>query len=147
METCFLKHCYPPGFKGKGKEKASSNTTPTATVNAILDASPQGSSTPPYGITQEQYTNILELLQQSKLNSQANSISTSPFVMHSHSSTTNGKSPNFWILDTGVTYRISYGNVLFINYINIIPVHVNLPDGSHIVASMYGSVVLSSSFT
>lgn len=63
--------------------------------------------------------------------------------MHSHSSTTSGKNPRHWILDTGATDHISYDITMFVNCKSIIHVHVNLPDGSHIVASMSGSVVLS----
>lgn len=65
--------------------------------------------------------------------------------MHSHSSTTNGKNPHLWILDTGENDHISYDINVFINCKNIIHVHVNLHDGSYIVASMYGSVVISPS--
>ncbi|KAI5408739.1 hypothetical protein KIW84_054538 [Lathyrus oleraceus] len=83
VETCFQKHGYPPGFKNKGKIPA------TATANSATEASPQGSTPSAFGFTQEQYNNILALLQQSKLNSTVNFVSTSPFVMNSHASNMN----------------------------------------------------------
>lgn len=48
VETCFLKHGYPPGFKGKGKTQSSntSNQTGVASVHAGLDE-----SQPSFGFT------------------------------------------------------------------------------------------------
>ncbi|CAI8588358.1 unnamed protein product [Vicia faba] len=57
VETCFLKHGYPPGFNGKGKT-SSSNQSLVASIHAGSDESP-----PSLGFTQEQYNNILALLQ------------------------------------------------------------------------------------
>ena len=67
--------------------------------------------------------------------------------MNSHSTTQNGKHVNLWILDTGATYHISFDKTAFLTCTNIIHVHVNLPDGSHITASMSGSVIVSPSLT
>ncbi|KAI5383808.1 hypothetical protein KIW84_070964 [Lathyrus oleraceus] len=63
--------------------------------------------------------------------------------MNSHSTTQNGKHANLWILDTGATYHISFDKTAFHTCFNIIHVHVNLPDGSHITASMSDSVIVS----
>lgn len=78
IETCFLKHGYPPGFKGGGKaQNASSRYQSVASVNAGPNE-----SQPIFGFTQEQYNNILELTRRSKITPKANSISTSPFIMN-----------------------------------------------------------------
>ncbi|KAI5417845.1 hypothetical protein KIW84_042459 [Lathyrus oleraceus] len=63
--------------------------------------------------------------------------------MNSHSTTHNGKHANLWILDTGATNHISFDKTAFLTCTNIIQVHVNLPDGSHITASMFGNVIVS----
>lgn len=67
--------------------------------------------------------------------------------MNSHSNTCLGKNPNLWILDTGATNHIEFNRNAFISCINIIPISVNLHDGSHIIASMSGSVIVSPSLT
>lgn len=67
--------------------------------------------------------------------------------MNSHSTTHNGKHANLWILDTGATDHISFDKTAFLTCTNIIQVHVNLPDGSHITASMFGNVIVSPSLT
>lgn len=148
VETCFMKHGYPPGFKGKTKFQNSGNNVQSATaVTAASEISPHGSTSSSFGFTQEQYNNIIELLQKSKPNPQANSISISPFAMNSHSTTQNGKHINLWILDTSATDHISFDKTVFHTCFSIIPVHVNLPDGSHSTASMYSSVTVSPSLT
>ncbi|KAI5432085.1 hypothetical protein KIW84_036007 [Lathyrus oleraceus] len=144
VETCFLKHGYPPGFKGKGKNQSSntSNQNVVASVHAGSDE-----SQPSFGFTQDQYNNILALIQQSQLTPQANSISPSPFGLNSHAYNDHGKNPNLWIFDTGATDHIAYDLASFESYKHIIPVHVSLPYSSQIIASMSGSIVLSPTLT
>ncbi|CAI8614803.1 unnamed protein product [Vicia faba] len=61
IETCFLKHGYPPNFKGKGKtQNTNSSYQSVAYVHVSCDE-----SQPSFVFTQEQY-NIIELLEQSK---------------------------------------------------------------------------------
>ncbi|KAI5387065.1 uncharacterized protein LOC127103018 [Lathyrus oleraceus] len=67
--------------------------------------------------------------------------------MNSHSTTKNGKHDNLWISDTGATNHISFDKTAFLTCTNIIHVHVNLPGGPHITASMSGSVIVSPSLT
>ncbi|XP_050915582.1 uncharacterized protein LOC127130653 [Lathyrus oleraceus] len=81
---------FPPGFKGKGEsQSAGNNPQSTVAVNITYDSSQQGSVASSFGFTQDKYNNVIELLQQSKPNPKANSISTYPFVMKSHLSTPN----------------------------------------------------------
>ncbi|XP_058762908.1 uncharacterized protein LOC131636299 [Vicia villosa] len=86
----------------KGKSKIQNTASPNATTNSSQSTSTASC----FDFTQDQYNNILELFQQSKSPPQANSISTSPFVLNSHSS--NGTSNNFslWILDTVLNYHL-----------------------------------------
>lgn len=111
VETCWLKHGTPPGYKNKGKNfSQSSHTVAAVDSSAQPDSQSSNAATPPFGLTQDQYNGILSIFQQS--NSQStpavNSVSTTPLALHSQSSTGNGKSPNFWILDTGATDHITY---------------------------------------
>ncbi|KAI5419510.1 hypothetical protein KIW84_043614 [Lathyrus oleraceus] len=108
LETSFQKHGYPPGL---------TPTPAAATANSATEASPQCSTPSAFGFTQEQYNNILALLQQSKLNFTVNSVSTSPFVMNSHASNMN------------------------------VPIPVSLPNGSQVVASISGTIAISPSLT
>ncbi|GAU32977.1 hypothetical protein TSUD_358440 [Trifolium subterraneum] len=114
VENCFVKHGYPPGYRGKGKYQQNSGSQANTTVNEA-----SGSTTSAFGFTQEQYNNIMEFLQQSKANSQpkANSVTTSPFVLNSHSSNAS------------------------------VPIPVSLPNGSQIFVSISGSIVISPSLT
>lgn len=56
VETCFIKHGYPPGFRNKAKSQGIS--TAAANTDSTSSASPQGSTTPSFGFTKEQYDNI-----------------------------------------------------------------------------------------
>lgn len=67
--------------------------------------------------------------------------------MHSHASNVNGKKPNLWILDTGATDHFSFNFSSFVEYKNIVPIPVSLPDGSQVVASVSGTVAISPSLT
>ncbi|XP_050897986.1 uncharacterized protein LOC127104886 [Lathyrus oleraceus] len=75
IDTCFIKHGFPPGFKNKSKCNGSGSHN-DATINSASKVYALGSTTSSYGFTQEKYNNILALVQQSKLPPTANSIST-----------------------------------------------------------------------
>lgn len=94
-----------------------------------------------------QYQNILELLQQPKTNPKANYISTSPFVLNSHSHNEPGKNSHLWILDTGATNHIAFDSTSFLSYKTIVPIHVSLPNGTHVTISISGSVAISPALT
>ncbi|KAI5427590.1 hypothetical protein KIW84_032843 [Lathyrus oleraceus] len=150
IDTSFIKHGYPPGFKHRSKGNVS-GPQQSATINNASDNSASSTSgstsgvsaNASYGLTQEQYNNILALLQHSKIPLTTNSVSTSPLVLNSLSSTANGKSLTLWILDTGATYHISFNLSAFTSYKSIVPISVTLPDGSQLSASISGSVHLT----
>lgn len=148
IDTCFIKNGYPPGFKHRSKGNVS-GPQQSATINNASDNSASSTSgvsaNASYGLTQEQYNNILALLQHSKIPSITNSVSTSPLVLNSLSSTANGKSLTLWILDTRATDHISFNLSAFTSYKSIIPIFVTLPDGSQLSASISGSVHLTPS--
>lgn len=147
VDNCFEKIGYPPGYKTNKSKNSSSSSQANNTSNAsALESTQQGSSAQSsFQFTQEMYQGILEALQQSKVGSQpkANSVTTSPFALHSPSSNPNGKNPSLWILDTGATDHITFDLSSLTTYQNIVPVPVSLPNGSQVLASISGSVVIS----
>ncbi|KHN34741.1 Retrovirus-related Pol polyprotein from transposon TNT 1-94, partial [Glycine soja] len=118
VDNCFEKIGYPPGYKTNKSKNSSSSSQANNTSNAsALESTQQGSS--------------------------AQSITTSPFALHSPSSNPNGKNPSLWILDTGATDHITFDLSSLTTYQNIVPVPVSLPNGSQVLASISGSVVIS----
>ncbi|XP_058772285.1 uncharacterized protein LOC131646175 [Vicia villosa] len=66
VETCFLKHGYPPRFKGKGKSNISnSQFKVVASIETSQLPLKKDSTQSTIFFTQEQYQSILELIQQS----------------------------------------------------------------------------------
>jgi hypothetical protein len=155
IDTCWILHGYPIGYKGKGKppsQKSQSNSVAASKpaqhdLSAQLDPSPPSSTKAPFGFTQEQYQGILGLFQQLKSQPTAasNSVSTSSFALNSQSSTGDGKRSTLWILDTGATDHITFNLNSFSTYKNIVPIPVSLPNGSQILASISGTVTISPS--
>ncbi|KAI5421811.1 hypothetical protein KIW84_045302 [Lathyrus oleraceus] len=152
IDTCFIKHGYPPGFKHRSKgnvsgpqQSATINNASDNSASSTSDSASGVSANASYGLTQEQYNNILALLQHSKIPSTTNSVSTSPLVLNFLSSTANGKSLTLWILDIGATYHISLNLSAFTSYKFIVPISVTLPDGSQLSISIFGSVHLTPS--
>lgn len=77
VETCFLLHGYPPGYQNKGPKSANLAVSEQKHTDAVQN---QGSvSSPSLNSIQEQYNQILQLLQHSNLQaSTSNIISTMP---------------------------------------------------------------------
>lgn len=76
-----------------------------------------------------------------------NSITSTLLVMNTHSSTQNGKSSIFWILDTSATYHITSILTSFSIYHTINPIYVTLHNSFDITTCISGSVVPSSLLT
>jgi len=108
VETFYQKHGFPPFIKPKSSVNASSHeASEVKPMNTVVKASSYSSSA---GITQEQYTHLVSLLQQSNLTA-----STSPLVssnhVNSHPTTSSGIntiSSNslhvtnpIWLIDSG----------------------------------------------
>lgn len=114
-----------------------------------------GQESPNFGFTAEQCHGLLTLLQQYQ--SQAplhasNQISTtkpssSASVQKSHLA---GKPSSLpfcsWILDSGATDHICSSLSFFVSYHEIRPIHVQLPNGSNVLASHLGSILISPNF-
>lgn len=95
VETCWIKHGYPIGYKGKGKNSSqSTHANSVAASNSTMSVSSTQSDSiakPHFGLTQEQYHGILGLFQQlkSQPSPASNSVSTSPLAFNSQSSNGN----------------------------------------------------------
>ncbi|PNX83771.1 hypothetical protein L195_g039819, partial [Trifolium pratense] len=139
VENCFEKIGYPPGYKTNKFKNSSSSQANNTSNTSNSESIQQGSSTQSnFQFTQEMYQGILEALQQSKLGPQpkANSVTTSPFALHSPSSNQTGKTSTLWILDTGATDHITFDLASFTSHQNIVPVPVSLPNGTQVLASI-----------
>lgn len=71
-------------------------------------------------------------------------ISLTHFSLTSKSSPHDGKHPNLWILDTGVTDHITFTLTLFVSYHTITLIYVLLPNDTYVITYISGSVNLSS---
>ena len=103
-----------------------------------------------FGFTQEEFQSLRAMLQQSQQaqpTTTVNAITTSPFASTSQALPNTGKHPNLWILDTGATDHISFHLANFTSYQSIVPIFVSLPNGSHLTASVSGTIVISPSLT
>lgn len=155
IETCFLKHGYPPGFQQR-KPTTSVGNSADSTVNSIQDAASTSNTSPSALSTiQEQYTQILQLLQQSNLQSPSlpsiNSVYTANFVSHTSPHTSSGKNSsnlpchNWWIIDTGATDHITHIFASFLSTYHIAPKSMTMPNGDSVTTTIAGSVLLCDS--
>jgi histone deacetylase 1/2 len=90
---------------------------------------------------------MLQQSQQAQPTTTVNAITTSPFASTSQALPNTGKHPNLWILDTRATNHISFHLANFTSYQSIVPISVSLPNGSHLTASVSGTIVISPSLT
>lgn len=112
-----------------------------SSTNSVSDSASTTSTSTSFGFMQERYNNIMELLQQSRTTLTTNYITSIPLSMTTNTSLANGKSSIFWILDTSATDHITYHFASFITHQTIKHIHVTLPNGTHINAFIFGSIV------
>ena len=121
-------------------------------VNTVAEASSSSSSA---DITQEQYTHLVSLLQQSNLNASASpSVNSNHVTSHpSTSADINTISSNplhvinpIWLIDYGVNEHICSSLQFFSTIYDITPKYVNLPNGQTVNVNKAGIVQFSSDF-
>jgi len=155
VETCFLLHGYPPGYQNKGPKSANLTVSEQKNTDAVQN---QGSAhSPSLNSIQEQYNQILQLLQHSNLQaSTSNTISTMPqptvnsviSLPAAYTSTSTpiiGKKSTLWVIDSGATDHITHCLQNFSSFYNIPPISMSLPNGNTIVTTIAGTVSLSNS--
>jgi hypothetical protein len=166
IETCFIEHGYPPGFQHR-KQHLSSPARNASVVNSVQDAgsapisSSSSASTSTNGSSaslstiQEQYTQILQLLQQSNLQSHSpssvNSLFATNFVSHTSPSPSSGNNlskpqgdnnSQWWIIDTGSTDHITHIFDSYFSTYHIAPKSMTMPNGDTVTTTIAGSVLL-----
>ncbi|KAI5443295.1 hypothetical protein KIW84_012091 [Lathyrus oleraceus] len=170
IETCFIKHGYPPGFQHR-KQHLSSPTGNAYVVNFVQDAGSAPISSSSFASTstngssaslstiQEQYTQILQLLQQSNLQSHSpssvNSLFATNSISHTSPSPSSGNNlskpqgdnnSQWWIIDTGATDHITHIFDSYSSTYRIAPKSMTMPNGDTVTTTIAGSILLYDSF-
>ncbi|KAK2361432.1 putative mitochondrial protein [Trifolium repens] len=148
VDNCFKKHGVPPHLK-----KSS-----TANSAAIEGGQNESIAVTPPSISQEQYDQLLHLLQVSNLSqgsasASSNQVGSSNVLDHT-SGLHKGKSCSSynayilgnWILDSGASHHICISLSWFQSYIEITPINIKLPNGNFAVAKYSGTVSFSPQF-
>ncbi|XP_061351940.1 uncharacterized protein LOC133296911, partial [Gastrolobium bilobum] len=147
IETCYLKHGFPPGYQTRRPYAAAAATNfvslefDDSVHNTDPEAEPESLN---LAFSKEQHQEILELLQRSKLPHSSNMIQTHSSAFNI-GNTVSGIKSNHWILDTGATDHITYifSNLSCVQSIN--PIHITLPNGTQITTTQSGTARISDS--
>ncbi|XP_061352794.1 uncharacterized protein LOC133297644 [Gastrolobium bilobum] len=148
IETCYLKHGFPPGYQTRRPYVAAAAATNF--VSLEFDDSVHNTDPEPepeslnLAFSKEQHQEILELLQRSKLPHSSNMIQTHSSAFNI-GNTVSGIKSNHWILDTGATDHMTYifSNLSCVQSIN--PIHITLPNGTQITTTQSGTARISDS--
>ncbi|PNX85941.1 peptide transporter PTR2, partial [Trifolium pratense] len=155
VENCYRKHEFPPHY---GKSNASTNNASQEEREDVGDN--QGARISDFGLTKEQCSQLLNLLQTTQSGNQGssynagNQASSSTQVNIASGHVTSGNlvctlhsSPGQWIIDSGASDHIFSSFDYFSSYKSIKPISVKLPNGQVSIANYSGSVKFSSIFT
>ncbi|XP_019457645.1 PREDICTED: uncharacterized protein LOC109358034 [Lupinus angustifolius] len=145
IETCFLKHGYPPGYPNSNKSSKMANHTaffPLDTEETSTTNSQSGNQMhdATRSFTEEQMQGILHLLNQSKnqqdhaVNSVTNSVLAKP-----------GNSNSQWLLDTRATDHISCTMSNFSSFYSMALMLITMPNGEKVTTCTTGTVTLNQS--
>jgi hypothetical protein len=152
VETCYQKHGFPPFNKPKPSANASIHeASDVKPMNNVAEASSSSSST---GITQEQYTHLVSLLQQSNLTASATPASSNHVTSNPSTSAGINTISSYslhvinpiWLIDSGANEHICSSLQFFSDIHDIPPMNVNLPNGQTVSVNKVGSVHFSSDF-
>ena len=155
LETCFIKHGYPPGFQSKNHKSNTNNVVATASDLPTGSFVGQDNTSPSLAVIQDQYSQILQLLQSSNfgvsspatMTQVATNIVADHHCINSVSSPLMGKQAVYWVIDTGATHHITPNFVNFISYCKVKPIAMELPNGNIISTNISGSVQISEFIT
>lgn len=176
IDKYYKLHGFPQNFKfNKGKRVATNVSTEIGCpYPGLKSASPQicnGIPDPPYddqassipGLTKQQYSQLMSLLQQTQISydsdSQSNLMASANFAgsvlsLHvyfdndSHACLLSGASISVWIIDSGATDHITSNKDIFFNLIPLTtPYLVTLPNGYKAKVTSIRSITLSPSLT
>ncbi|XP_061374284.1 uncharacterized protein LOC133316542 [Gastrolobium bilobum] len=146
IETCYQLHGYPQGFRSRNTDTQHNSNN---VVNATSDEKSsnvhnQQTDVVTPRFSHEQYHQLISLLQNlvnqpthaANISHVSHSNTIKPCILHGH-----------WIIDIGATDDISYLISSFSSIHKIDNIAIVLPDGSRVMSSHSGSVVLSSTLT
>jgi hypothetical protein len=148
IDTCFVKHGFPPGYKSKGAQTNNEKSVNLASATNS-DPSPVSSSSMVSSLNelQGQFKQFLNLFQQqaapNSTPASVNSIVSNPVALNVTSSPTYGKHFVTWVLDSGATDHITHSMQYFISYHHIKSVPISLPNGNKVCANIAGSIQIS----
>ncbi|KAK2459095.1 putative mitochondrial protein [Trifolium repens] len=159
VDGCFKKHGYP---NPRSNSAANSIDLEGGNGNSSNGATVVASTSSNIGISQEQYNQLVSLLQQSNANSSAgpstNHIHTTPpspndsgcisstmLPLHNIVSCSIHSNSSNWLLDSGASDHVCSLLHWFNSFHSIKPLHVNLPNGHTVIVTHAGSVSFSPS--
>jgi hypothetical protein len=159
IESCFALHGYPPGYQNKGSKPVNPAMVEQKYSNVVQSKEPDATSsnTPSLSSIQEQYNQILQLLQHSNLQTSTsntisnvpqhnvNSVISFPAAFTSTSTPIIGKNSTLWVIYSGATDHITHCLQNFSSFYTIAPISMSLPNGNKIVTTIAGTVSLSNS--
>jgi hypothetical protein len=142
VDTCYRKHGFPPNYGNKNSAMVNNSSLETNEEREDLDDSKscKGNSNtkPSFGITKEQYEQLVTLLQSQQASS--SKVNLSHVTNHVTSGITrlssysmNHSSFGTWIVDSGASDHICSSIKFFVSYASIIPVHIKLPNGNMVM--------------
>jgi hypothetical protein len=158
VDSCYAKHGHPNVNKGNNDSNGSRS------ANSVTEEGNSGSNT---GLSQDQYDQLVTLLQQANLfastqqpplNSASNNVSASNVINDGpspHDPSTSGNcfsfnsvsKPSYWILDSGANEHICSSSHWFKSMHSIAPISVSLPNGASILVHNAGTVCLTDKIT
>lgn len=166
VDTCYKKYGFPPGFRFKGNNQApigASNAVSTEDFATQSDEVMTSKASSGPNLTREEYK-ALKLLLKSTLIKQSDDIPESHVVNNavsisrrdsSSSITTAGtcsgfcaslnKNKDMWIVDNGASNHICCSLIWYSSYRKIIPISIQMPNGSFAKSDIAGDVLLNDS--
>ncbi|KAI5413228.1 hypothetical protein KIW84_057729 [Lathyrus oleraceus] len=136
IDVCYRKHGFPPNFT---KKQTSANASNAADTQNMMNIGTEGSlNNSSASITQEQYAQLIGLLQQTNLLPSNPTSNPSPNHISTHFSHTPNENS-----DSGANDHVCSSLKLFSCYHKIQPISVCLPNGSVVLAKHAGTIQFS----
>ncbi|XP_058761156.1 uncharacterized protein LOC131634505 [Vicia villosa] len=143
INTCFIKHGYPPGYNYKTQKPSINNTTLSTHVEQPSDSHESPHS---LAIIQAQYNQIMQLLQESSPLTSLTPETALPNI-NFVSTSLDGKPHVFWVIDTSATHYITPTLNNFVYYSYVSPINMKLPNSNIVLTNIARTICLSKHLT
>ncbi|KAK9065740.1 hypothetical protein SSX86_015141 [Deinandra increscens subsp. villosa] len=142
---CYRIIGFPKDFKFTKSKQFAANVNDTAETDQIATSSNNTSS----ALTQEQYAQLLQLLQSTQMANTATTVNPDTFAgIITLNSDDKSPSLNTWIIDTGASSHMCCNAALFTKIQTLPrPIFIGLPNGQILTATKCGVVTFSDSFS